>query len=61
MRHAPVDAEEGGGDHENGHRCAGEWITIETLKFMSPVSPLSGGAIKLLRLCMTSDTSRPIW
>lgn len=23
---------QGGGDHNSGHRCAGEWITIETMK-----------------------------
>lgn len=23
---------QGGGDHNTGHRCAGEWLTIETLK-----------------------------
>lgn len=22
----------GGGDHETGHRCAGEWLTIELTK-----------------------------
>ena len=23
---------QGGGDHDRGHRCAGEWITIEIMK-----------------------------
>ncbi|AHB47702.1 cytochrome P450 [Hyphomicrobium nitrativorans NL23] len=27
--------QQGGGDHLSGHRCAGEWFTIEALKFFS--------------------------
>ena len=27
--------QQGGGDHVDGHRCAGEWFTIEALKFFS--------------------------
>jgi len=26
--------QQGGGAHANGHRCAGEWITVETLKLI---------------------------
>jgi fatty-acid peroxygenase len=27
--------QQGGGDHAEGHRCAGEWLTIEALKMLS--------------------------
>ncbi len=27
--------QQGGGDHDTGHRCPGEWLTIETLKITS--------------------------
>lgn len=27
--------QQGGGDHVSGHRCAGEWFTVEALKFFS--------------------------
>lgn len=34
--------QQGGGDHANGHRCAGEWITVEALKvIVSGLSNLS--------------------
>jgi fatty-acid peroxygenase len=39
-RFAGVDAfkipvvQQGGGDHPSGHRCAGEWMTVETLKLV---------------------------
>src|SRR5690606_13367314 len=27
--------QQGGGDHASGHRCAGEWFTVEALRFFS--------------------------
>lgn len=36
---------QGGGDHARGHRCPGEWITIEILK----------RAVRLLTTCMRYD------
>ena len=49
FRDRPVSAyslvPQGGGDHDTGHRCAGEWLTIEVMR----------AAVRLLTEAMTYD------
>lgn len=42
--------QQGGGNHANGHRCAGEWFTIEALKIFSR---------ELARMTYTVDPASP--